>query len=151
MITCQKSGVREIGAQVLREREAALEKIVTQMAIDLKEMIVLDAVVVRSETPEVRIRTHDLHGILPEIIFTSDEDWEETLQRLEAKVAELAAIAHIRMDLAALFPRSCFLLPTLMDGGVVVGLAVPDKTFLIEAPTFCIAYHELKRQATNEC
>ena len=97
------------------------------------------------EPPGFRIRSHDFHGPLPEIVVHDTGDSLAILDDISREAAKVNAIARHREELAAMYPGCRFLPHTVLDGGVVVGMQVDGRTFLA-APTFWQAYGKLRRR-----
>jgi hypothetical protein len=121
-----------------------IEKVFTQAVIDLHAIIVIDAIEILSAGDGLRIRSHDLHGPLPELIIGHEKDSIETLDRVRNRACWLTAISGIRKDLRRLLP-GCRMLPaTWLDGSAVVGLIIEPRTFLAQGNDFLEAYHKLR-------
>src|SRR5438034_2133012 len=123
-----------------------IEKEFLLAAIHLKQIVVLDEIERVAEPPGFRIRSHDLHGPLPEILVLDTGDRRVILDEISREAAKLNAIARHREELAAMYPGCLFLPHKVLDHGVVVGLQAEGRTLMAEAPTFWQAYGKLKRR-----
>jgi|WetSurMetagenome_2_1015567.scaffolds.fasta_scaffold714120_1 hypothetical protein len=126
-----------------------IEKAFVQVAIDVKEILVLDGIDQLSNPPGFRIRFHDLYGVLPEILVQNTGDRVSTIDRIQNEAAKLTAIIHIRQDIAGMFPGCEFLLPMQIDQRYVVGIRFGGKTVLAEKKSHWEAYHELLKVAVG--
>ena len=124
-----------------------IEKEFLLAAIHLKQIVVLDEIELVAEPRGFRIRSHDLHGPLPEVFVRDTGDRTAILEKVSTEAAKLNAIARHREELAAAYPGCRFLPHTVLDGGVVIGMQVGEKTLVAEAPTFWQAYGKLKQRA----
>jgi len=147
MATIRKTGLLQPTPEWIGSRVAELKKAFVQVVNDLNGIVVLDSISRSFESSAFRILTHDARGPLPAVYVEDSEDWERTVKRIEGEAAKLSAITRIRLDLVNLSPQCYFLPPTLLDGGVLVGVILPGRTLLVEGPTYCAAYHELKSRA----
>ncbi len=147
MAAMRKTGLLQATPKWLDSRAADLKKVFVQVVHDLNEVVVLDSISRSPDLPTFRILTHDARGPLPAMYVEDSGEWEHIVQRIQGEAAKLAAIARIRLDLVNLSPQCYFLPPTLLDGGVLVGVIFPGKTLLVEGPTYCAAYQELKKRA----
>ncbi len=127
-----------------------LERQFALPAVELKEIIALDGIHLLPKQSSIKVRSHDLHGPLPEITFTvnvADRLGAFDLHGREA--VKLCAISRLRRDLEEAFSGSSFLPPTRMDGKCVAGLHWHGRTVLAEAGDFVQAYHRLRRHAVR--
>jgi hypothetical protein len=123
-----------------------LEKAFTQTVIDLQRIIVLDEIQILPDDTGFRIRCHDRHGPLPELLIGQGENRIEVLDRVRNRACWLYAIVGIRRDLKRYLP-GCRLLPaTTIDGKAVVGLKSGPLTFLEDGEDFLAAYHMLRER-----
>lgn len=106
-----------------------LERQFALPAVELTEIIALDRIDLLPEQSSLRIRSHDLHGPLPEITLGVDVgDRLETFDLPSREAAKLCAMARIRQELAEALPGLWILLirtlrvPFLESGK---GLLVP--------------------------
>ena len=123
-----------------------IEKEFLLAAIHLKQIVVLDEIERVAEPPGFRIRSHDLHGPLPEIAVLDTGDHTEILETVSREAAKLNAIARHREELAVTYQACQFLPQKILDSGVVVGMQVERRTILAEAPTFWQAYGKLRQR-----
>jgi hypothetical protein len=126
-----------------------IEKTFVQVAIDLKEILVLDGIDQPSDPPGFCIRSHDLYGQLPEILVQDTGDRLAVLDTIQNETVKLIAIVKNRQDLAVIFSDCEFLLPTKTDEGYVVGIRFGGKTVLAEDKSHWEAYHKLLRKAVE--
>jgi hypothetical protein len=136
-------------SQSARLRIFELEKAFVQVAIDLREILVLDGIDQLADPSSFRIRSHDLYGSLPEIVVKDTGDRYPVLDSIEREAAKLIAMGRIRNDLGAMFPGCEFLSPTKTDTESLVGLRFAGRTVLAEDRTHWEAYHELAREAVR--
>jgi hypothetical protein len=102
------------------------------------------------EQSSIKVRSHALHGPLPEIVVQVDPtDRLGAFDALGREVAKLCAIARLRRELEEAFSGAVFLLPTRMDGKCVAGLQWHGRTVLAEAEDKVQAYHRLWRRAAR--
>ena len=120
-----------------------------KVAIDLKEILVLDAIDASGDPPCICIRCHDLLGPLPDIVVEDTGDRYVVLDGIIREGAKRIVMVRVRKELAELHPGCEFLLPTSTDKGKLVGYYADGKTVLSEAPTFCEAYYELWRKTAG--
>ena len=132
----------------LRTRE--VEKTFTQVAVDLREILVLDGIDILDNPPGFRIRSHDLCGPLPDLLIEDTGDRYPVLDRIINETAKLIAMVRIRRDLAKTFPKCEFLLPTSMGKNKLVGIHAKGRTMLSEGPSFWGAYYELMIKTVRE-
>ncbi len=126
------------------ERQFALS------AVDLKEIVTLDGIDVLPDESWLRIRSHDLYGPLPEIIFPVDPaDRHTTFACLQREPVKLCTVARYRRELEDIFRGASFLPPTKRDTQCVVGIRWQTRAVLAEAPDFMDAYHTLWREAVE--
>ncbi len=98
----------------------------------------------------LRIRGHDLHGPLPEIIIQVDPaDRLGAFDRLGREAVKLCTVSRLRRELEEAFSGSTFLPPTWLDGKCVAGLQWHGRTVLAEAEDFVQAYHRLWRRTVR--
>ena len=119
-------------------------------AVELKEVIALDAIDLLPEQSSIKIRSHDLHGPLPEILIQVDPaDRLGTFDRVEREAVKLCTISRLRRDLVEAFSGAFFLPPTRLDGRCVAGLQWEGRTVLAVGSDFVEAYHRLWRRAVR--
>jgi hypothetical protein len=133
----------------LRLRVPEIEKAFIRVAIDLKEILVLDGIDTLQYPVGFRIHSHDLHGPLPDIVVQDTGDRYAVLDRIIRETANLIATTRIRQDLAELFPNCEFLLPTLTETGALVGIWVEGRTVFAEGSSHLEAYRELSSRAVD--
>src|SRR5438876_12445350 len=92
-----------------------IEKEFLLAAIHLKQIVVLDEIERVAEPPGFRIRSHDLHGPLPEIVVHDTGDRTEILDAISREAAKLNAIARHREELAGMCPSCRFLPHEMLD------------------------------------
>jgi hypothetical protein len=139
----QVSAKARFSALQIRE----IEKVFVHVAIDLREILVLDSIEKLSAPPSIRIRSHDLHGALPEILVRDSGERDLVLDMVQNEAAKLIAVVKIRDDLAEMFPGCEFLLPIRTESGVVAGFRFKSRTVLAEEPTCWESYHRLMKNA----
>ncbi len=108
-------------------------------------MAVLDGVEQVSDTPGFRIRSHDLHGPLPDSVIANTGERLEVLDRVSFAAAKLLAMVHSRQEIERMFLGCEFLPPTSTDDTKVVGIRIGRGTVLAQAKLFWEAYHQLER------
>ncbi len=127
-----------------------VEKALMKVALDLKEILVLDGVDAEdSGSPSIRIRCHDLCGPLPDILVEDTGDRYSVLDNIIREGAKRIVMVRVRKELAELHPGCEFLLPTSTDKDKVAGFRAAGKTVLAEAPSFWEAYYELWRKVAG--
>ncbi len=90
-------------------------------AVELKEVVILDDMELLPEQSSIKVRSHDLHGPLPEIAIQVDSaDRLGAFDRLGREAVKLCAISRLRRELEEAFSGSTFLPPTTLDGKWVV-------------------------------
>jgi len=81
-------------------------------ALELKEVIALDVIELLPGLSSIKIRSHGLHGPLPEIIIQVDPgDRLGTFDRLGSEATKLCAISRLRRELVDAFSGASFLSP----------------------------------------
>ncbi len=119
-------------------------------AVELKEVIALDGIEVLPEESSLRIRSHDLHGPLPEIIIHVDTaDRLGVFDRLGREAVKLCVVSRLRREPEEAFSGATFLPPTTLDSKCVAGIQWHGRTVLAEAGDFMEAYHRLWRKAVR--
>jgi hypothetical protein len=83
-----------------------IAKAFVQTTVDLDTRIFLDAI--DPASCGYRIRCHDQHGKLPEILIPEDEDTFATLQKVRHSACKLSAMARIRDEIARTRPEIQF-------------------------------------------
>jgi hypothetical protein len=128
-------------------RPVTIEKVFTDCVIDLKEILVLDGI---DFPPDgFRVRSHDLHGQLPEIGIKNSGDTLQDNDRFSNEVCKLIAIVKLRDEMVRFLPGCKFLPPTSMDGKAIVGLQAKPKTWIADGQNSLAVYYELRRQVVN--
>jgi hypothetical protein len=138
-----------IGARYLTLRPETIEKTFNESVMDLKEVIVVDGIDILPDNSGFRVRSHDLHGTLPEIVVQDSGDTFQDKDRLSNQACKLVAIVRLRDQMVRFLPGCKLLPPTRMSGKAVVGLRVGPKTWLGEGEDFLAAYHELHKQVVG--
>jgi hypothetical protein len=137
----------EIRTNCLALRAASIEKVFTDCAMDWKQILVLDGIDILPNG--FRIRSHDLHGPLPEIAMKNGGDIFRDKNALGDEVCKLIAIVRLRDEMVRFLPGCEFLPPTSADGKAIVGLQAKPLTWLGEGDDFLAAYHDLRRQVVG--
>ncbi len=127
------------------------EKEFVQVAIDLKDVIVLDGVDQLAGN-RFRIRSHDLYGPLPAIEIEDNGDRLEVVDDIHREAAKLSVIHRLRRELLEMFEDATFLEPTLVDETAVVGVSYGngEYTTMAEGTSFLDAYDELRERVIDE-
>jgi len=126
--------------------------------MDLRRIVVLDGIDILPDG--FRIRSHDLHGHLPELAMMNRGDTLQDKDRLGNEVCKLLAIVRLRDEMVRLLPGSKFLPPTRLDGKArctrltaygkaIVGLQARPKTWIVDGASFLEGYHELHWQVVD--
>jgi len=121
---------------------ATIEKVFTD-CVWIKEVVVLDGTDILPDESGFRIRCHDLHGPLPEIVAKDSGDTFQDKDRLSKEACKLIAIVGLREGMIRCMAGGRFLPPTIMDGRAIVGMMKGRKTWMAEGKDFSAAYHEL--------
>jgi hypothetical protein len=90
----------------LRVRE--LEKAFTRVAIDVKEILVLDGIDTLEDFPGFRIQCHDLYGPLPDAVIEDTGDRYPVLDRIISEAAKRIAMARLRQNICQDIPGLSF-------------------------------------------
>ena len=117
-----------------------------QVALDARDITLVDAVEPGAGCIGFRIRACDAHGPLPEIVVAEESDRLRTQSNVDREACKLVAVSRIRSNLMGYLPGSHFLPPTTFEGKAIVGMQVGDKTFHAEGSSFLEAYYKLKRK-----
>ena len=128
-------------------RPGTIEKVFTDCVMDLKEILILDPIDILPDG--FRIRCHDLHGQLPEIVMKNSGDTFQDKDRLGDEVCRLIAIVRLREKMVRFLPGCTLLLPTCMAGWAIVGLQAKPMTWIADGKDFLAAYHELHWQVVG--
>ncbi len=133
-------------------RPEKIEKEFIQVAIDLKDVIVLDGVDPLHDQQSYRIRSHDLYGPLPTIEIEDNGDRLKVVDDIHREAAKLSAIHGLRKELVEMFEDATFLEPTLVDETAVVGISYGNGKFttMAEGTSFLDAYHKLRVKVIDE-
>lgn len=133
---------------LLNRRE--VEKQFFLPAGDLKEVVILDGLDLLPDESSLRIRGHDLHGPLPEIILPIDFSGRyETFERLRREAVKLCTVVRFRRELADTFAGAFFLPPTRVGSRCVAGIQWKGRTVLVESRNFMDAHHRLWKEAVR--
>ena len=135
-----------IRARHLRLRSETIEKTFTDAVMDLQEVIILDGIDILPDHGGFRVRSHDLHGQLPEIVIQDSGDTFRDKDHLGREACKLVAVVSLRDEMVRWLRGGRFLLPTTVDHQTVVGFKVGPKSWLAEGDDFLAAYHELHKQ-----
>ena len=112
--------------------------------MDLKEVIVLDCIDILPDKTGFRVRSHDLHGPLPEIMIADSGDTFADKEWLGREACKLVAIVRMRDQMRRWLNGGKFLPPTRVGDNVAVGFRVGRRVWLAEGEDFLAAYHELR-------
>jgi len=126
-----------------------IEKTFTNRVMDLKEVIVLDGIDILPDSSGFRVRSHDLHGPLPEIVVKDSGDTIQDKDRLGNQACKLIAIVKLRDQMARWLRSGKFLPPTTVGDHATVAFKVGPRTWLAEGEDFLTAYHELHKQVVG--
>ncbi len=126
------------------------ERQFTLPAVELKEIVALDSIGLLPEESSIKVRSHDLHGPLPDVIILANvDDRLGTFDRLGREAVKLCAISPPRRELEDAFSGSTFLPPTRVDGNYLAGLQWHGRTVLAEADDFVQAYHRVWKRTVR--
>ena len=106
-----------IKARHLALHPATIEKTFTDAVMDLKEVIVLDGIDILPDKSGFRVRCHDLHGLLPEIVVKDSGDTFQDKDRLGNQACKLIAIVRLRDEMARFLPGCKLLRPRAWAAG----------------------------------
>jgi hypothetical protein len=138
-----------IKAKYLALHPATIEKTFTDAVMDLKEVVVLDGIDILPDNSGCRVRSHDLHGQLPEIVVKDCGDTFLDKDQLGNQACKLVAIVRLRGQMTRWLAGGKFLPPTIVDNHATVGFKLGRKAWLAEGKDFLAAYHELHRQVVG--
>jgi hypothetical protein len=94
--------------------------------MDLGHILVLDG---NDILPDgFRIRCHDLHGQLPEIIMADSGDTFRDKNQLAIEGCKIIAVVKMQDEMVRFLPGGKFLPPTRMDGNVIAGFQAKPLT-----------------------
>ncbi len=88
-------------------RPLTIEKVFTDCVMDLKEIVVLDGIDILPDG--FRVRGHDLHGPLPEIVIKNSSDTFVDKDRLGIAACRLISIVGLREEMIRCVPGGRFL------------------------------------------
>ncbi len=135
-----------IKARYLALRPATIEKTFTDAVMDLQEVIVLDGIDILTDNSGFRVRSHDLHGPLPEIVIEDSGDTFPDKDRLGNQACKHLAIVRLRDQMTRWLPGGKCLPPTTVGDNATVGFKLGRKAWLAEGEDFLAAYKELHKQ-----
>ena len=138
-----------IKARHLALQPVTIEKTFTDCIMDLSEVIVLDGIDILPDETGFRVRSHDLHGPLPEIVVRDSGDTLMDKDRLGNETCKLVAIVRLRDEMRRWLRGGKFLPPTLVDSHATVGFKVGRKAWLAEGDDYLSAYHSLHKQVVG--
>jgi hypothetical protein len=136
-------------ARYLTLRPETIEKTISDCVMDLKEVIVLDGIDILPDNSGFRVRCHDLHGPLPEIVVKDSGDTFVDKDRLGREACKLVAISRLRDRMTRWLSGGKFLPPTTVDNHATVGFKVGPKTWIVEGDDFITPYHDLHEQVVG--
>jgi hypothetical protein len=136
-----------LSANLAALRPATIEKVFTDCALDLKQILVLDGSDILPDG--FRIRCHDLHRQFPAPVIKNSGDTFQDKDRLSNEACKLIAIVKLRDEMVSFLPGCKLLPPANMDGKAIAGLQAKPKTWIAEGEDFLEAYHELHRQVVG--
>jgi hypothetical protein len=125
-------------------RPGTIEKVFTDCAIDLKQILVLDGIDILLDS--FRIRCHDMHGQLPALVIKKSGDTLQDKDRLSNETCKLVAMVRLRDEIIRCLPGSKFLPPTIVEDKAIVGLQAKPRTWIVEGESFLDGYHKLHKQ-----
>jgi hypothetical protein len=134
-------------ASYLALKPGAIEKVFIDCAMDWKQILVLDGIDMLLNG--FRIRSHDLHGQLPEITMKNSGDIFRDKNALGDEVCKLIAIVRLRDEMVRFQLGRKLLAPTSVDGKAIAGLQAKPLIWLGESADFLAAYHDLRRQVVG--
>jgi hypothetical protein len=73
---------------------------------DLNQEVTLDSIDLLEEKKSFRIRSHNVYGVLPDIIVPETGNRYEVLDRLDTEIARLVDTAHINIRSGATTPAA---------------------------------------------
>ena len=136
-------------ARYLALHPVTIERTFTDCVMDLKEVIVLDGIDILPDSTGFRVRSHDLHGPLPEIVIQDSGDTFQDKANLGREACKLVAIVRLRDQMRRWLRGGRFLPPTWAGDQATVGFKLGRKAWLAEGNDFLAAYHELHRQVVG--
>lgn len=126
-----------------------IERTFNDCIMDLKEVVVLDGIDILPDNSGFRVRCHDLHGQLPEMVVKDSGDMFVDKDRLGNETCKLVAIVRLRDEMVRWLRGGKFLPPTMMDNLTIVGFMVGPSTWFGAGGNFLAAYHELHKQVVG--
>jgi hypothetical protein len=144
-----KSSQGPLKARHLPLHPATIEKTFTDAVMDLQEVILLDGIDILPDNSVFRIRCHDTHGPLPEIVVKDSGDTFQDKDRLSTQACKLIAIVRLRDEMRRWLRGGKFLPPTRVGGHATVGFKVGPRTWLAKGEDLLAAYHELHKQVVG--
>jgi hypothetical protein len=102
--------------------------------LDLKEIVVLDGIDILPDQSGFRIRSHDLHGQLSEIVIQDSGNTFLDKEDLAREACKLIAIVGLRDEMRRSMRGGKFLRPTKMGDRATVGFKVGRWSWLAEVP-----------------
>lgn len=123
-----------------------IESVFTEAVMDLKRVIVLDGIDILPDKSGFRIRSHDLHGQLPQILIKDSGDTFQDKERVGIETCKLTAIAGLRDQMWRGIRGGRFLPPTRIGDSAIVGFRARPYNWLAEGRDFLKAYHELHQK-----
>jgi hypothetical protein len=124
-----------------------IERVFTDCVMDFKKILVLDSIDILPDG--FRVRSHDLHGQLPDMAMKNSGDASQDKDRLGNEVCKLIVVVKLRDEMVRFLPGARLLPPTHMDDKAIVGLQAKPKTWIVEGKDFLEAYHELHSQVVG--
>jgi hypothetical protein len=111
--------------------------------------IYLDGIDILPDRSGFRVRSHDLHGPLPEIVVQDRGDTFLDKDRLSNQACKLVAIVRLRNQMTRRLRGGKFLPPTIVDNHATVGFKLGRKAWLAEGEGFLEAYQELHKRVVG--
>jgi len=116
----------------------------------LNAAVVLDGIDAIADPPGFRIRSHDLHGPLPDAVIQDTGDRYPVLDAISREGAKRVALTWLRREMVKAFLGVSFVPPTRLDNRCVVGIQWKGRTVRAEASDFVEAYHRLWKRAVRQ-
>jgi hypothetical protein len=126
-----------------------IEKTFADCILDLSEVIVLDGIDILPDKSRFRVRSHDLHGQLPEIVIQDSGDRLVDKDRLGSETCKLVAIVRLQDQMRRWFRGGKFLPPTKVGDQAMVGFKLGRKAWVAEGEDLLAAYHALHSQVVG--
>jgi hypothetical protein len=121
-------------ARYLALHPVTIERTFTDCVMDLKEVIVLDGIDILPDESGFRVRSHDFHGQLPEIVIHDSGNTMEDKESLSREACKLIAIVGLRKEMRRLMRGGKLLLLTKLGDRATVGFKVGRWSWLAEVP-----------------